>query len=323
MWHRPAGSSCASAHGDHSGTQLRRSHRRYSASGSGSDAGGPRVIRDSLRVSPDGLTFTFKVTQSLIRGSIRRGVAITSLSSRGWVDEEIDTVGYEHQEYEHPEVIISLVDRPMNRDRAAHRPRDWPDTSLRQRPGGPAGRVRGRPARQRRRRRRRRDDLPQPSRPHGGRVMTTTSTPQPVPDATTPGSPAIAGRGVHPAQSRRRAFPARRTPRPHGAICQRPGRSRRRRPRLGRGVRLHLQPVEEEGRGAGHGRSGIRRRAAAAQHGYDGGVPDGSAARRWRLLGGRNRAGHMELRFRAGLWGPVRGSLRPRLWHPAVRRGGG
>jgi hypothetical protein len=79
-----------------------------------SDAGGPRVIRDSLRVSDDGLTITFKVTQRLIRGSIKRGVAITSLSSRGWVDEEIDTVGYEHLEHEHPEVTITLVDRPIN-----------------------------------------------------------------------------------------------------------------------------------------------------------------------------------------------------------------
>jgi hypothetical protein len=74
-----------------------------------SDAGGPRVIRDSLHMSDDGLTITFNVTRPLIRGSVKRGVAITSLSSRGWVDEEIDTVGYKNQE-----VTITLVDRPIN-----------------------------------------------------------------------------------------------------------------------------------------------------------------------------------------------------------------
>jgi hypothetical protein len=74
-----------------------------------SDAGGPRVIRDSLDVSEDGLTIRFNVTRPLISGSVRRAVSITSLSSQGWVDEEIDTVTHENLE-----VTITLVHRPVN-----------------------------------------------------------------------------------------------------------------------------------------------------------------------------------------------------------------
>jgi hypothetical protein len=73
------------------------------------DAGGPRVVRDSLDVSEDGLTITFTVTRQLIIESVIRAVSITSLSSQGWLDEEIDTVTHENLE-----VTITLVRRPTN-----------------------------------------------------------------------------------------------------------------------------------------------------------------------------------------------------------------
>lgn len=73
------------------------------------DADGPRVIRESLDVSEDGLTIRFNVTRPLISGSVRSAVSITSLSSQGWVDEEIDTVTHENLS-----VTITLVQRPMN-----------------------------------------------------------------------------------------------------------------------------------------------------------------------------------------------------------------
>jgi hypothetical protein len=75
------------------------------------DAGGPRVIRDSVSLSEDGRALSFNVTAPLIPGSVRRAIAITSLSSRGWVDEDIDSIQYGPDDLA---VIISLADRPIN-----------------------------------------------------------------------------------------------------------------------------------------------------------------------------------------------------------------
>jgi hypothetical protein len=75
------------------------------------DAGGPRVIRDSVVLSDDGRTLLFQVTAPLIPGSVRRAIAITSLSARGWVDEDIDTIRYDPEDLA---VVVSLADRPIN-----------------------------------------------------------------------------------------------------------------------------------------------------------------------------------------------------------------
>lgn len=75
------------------------------------DAGGPRVIRDSIALSDDGRTLVFNVTEPLIPGSVRRAIAITSLSSRGWVDEDIDAIRYDPESLT---VVVSLADRPIN-----------------------------------------------------------------------------------------------------------------------------------------------------------------------------------------------------------------
>jgi hypothetical protein len=79
--------------------------------GQNGDAGGPRVIRDSVALSGDGRTLAFNVTAPLVPGSVRRAIAITSLSARGWVDEDIDAIRYDADDLA---VIISLADRPIN-----------------------------------------------------------------------------------------------------------------------------------------------------------------------------------------------------------------
>ena len=51
------------------------------------------------------------MTAALNPGSLRRAVQITSLSQRGWVDEDIDAVRYEADP---PAIVIELADRPVN-----------------------------------------------------------------------------------------------------------------------------------------------------------------------------------------------------------------
>jgi hypothetical protein len=75
------------------------------------DAGGPRVIRDSVELSDDGRTLVFNVTAPLIPGSVRRAINITSLSARGWVDEDVDAIRYDPEDLA---VIVNLADRPIN-----------------------------------------------------------------------------------------------------------------------------------------------------------------------------------------------------------------
>jgi hypothetical protein len=63
--------------------------------GSEPDAGGPRVVRQSVHW-PDANRLTFKVTSPLLEGSLRdHPVVVTSLSERGWVREDIERIGYD------------------------------------------------------------------------------------------------------------------------------------------------------------------------------------------------------------------------------------
>lgn len=72
------------------------------------DAGGPRVCR--VEWSEDETECVIHLTTPLNPGSAgRRAVRITSLSQRGWVDEDIDTVHY------HPggtRLLVTLADAP-------------------------------------------------------------------------------------------------------------------------------------------------------------------------------------------------------------------
>jgi hypothetical protein len=75
------------------------------------DAGGPRVFADGVSWSEDELTVTIPVSAPLVPGSLRHAVAVTSLSPRGWVEEDLAGVGYDPQL---PAIVVSMVDRPTN-----------------------------------------------------------------------------------------------------------------------------------------------------------------------------------------------------------------
>ena len=63
------------------------------------DAGGPRVIPQSVWWADDASRLSFKVTSSLVRStlSLREppSLLVTSLSDRGWVPEDVDRVEYD------------------------------------------------------------------------------------------------------------------------------------------------------------------------------------------------------------------------------------
>jgi hypothetical protein len=75
------------------------------------DAGGPRVLGDDVRWSPDERLCHLPVSAPLNPGSLRRAVRITSLSRRGWVDEDIEAVRYDRDA---PALVVELADRPVN-----------------------------------------------------------------------------------------------------------------------------------------------------------------------------------------------------------------
>jgi hypothetical protein len=62
----------------------------------GQDAGGPRVVRDSVYWEDDGSTIVFNVTTPLMPGSLSRNpVTVSSLGSGGWDREDIDELSYD------------------------------------------------------------------------------------------------------------------------------------------------------------------------------------------------------------------------------------
>ncbi|HJQ02661.1 MAG TPA: hypothetical protein VJ851_13760 [Jatrophihabitans sp.] len=79
--------------------------------GPGDDAGGPRVFADGVSWSEDELTVVIPVSAPLLPGSLRHAVTLTSLSARGWVEEDLSGIGYDP---ELPAIVVSLVDRPTN-----------------------------------------------------------------------------------------------------------------------------------------------------------------------------------------------------------------
>ncbi|MFL6164105.1 MAG: hypothetical protein ACJ74U_18035 [Jatrophihabitantaceae bacterium] len=77
----------------------------------------PEVVDVGPRVAPpvvwseDGRRLLVPVTAALVPGSVRRAVEITSLSDRGWVDEDIESIRYEP---DGPAIVVHLADRPIN-----------------------------------------------------------------------------------------------------------------------------------------------------------------------------------------------------------------
>jgi len=59
--------------------------------------------------SEDGTTIRIAVTADLVPGSVKRAVKLTSLSDRGWVDEDI------YQTHHEPGyLVVELADPPAN-----------------------------------------------------------------------------------------------------------------------------------------------------------------------------------------------------------------
>jgi hypothetical protein len=75
------------------------------------DAGGPRVDAENVRLSDDGSQIVVPVDGSLFAGSVRRAITVTSLSVRGWVDEDIHTVRYDPSG---SVIVVEMADRPVN-----------------------------------------------------------------------------------------------------------------------------------------------------------------------------------------------------------------
>ena len=51
------------------------------------------------------------VTGALVVGSIRRAVTVHSLSARGWVEEDVESVRYDTEE---SHLVVRLATRPVN-----------------------------------------------------------------------------------------------------------------------------------------------------------------------------------------------------------------
>lgn len=72
------------------------------------DAGGPRVVPPA-QWSENGTTIRIAVTADLAPGSVKRAVQLTSLSDRGWVDEDAYQV-----QYDAGYLVVELADPPVN-----------------------------------------------------------------------------------------------------------------------------------------------------------------------------------------------------------------
>jgi hypothetical protein len=79
------------------------------------DAGGPRVVPQSVWWADDASRLTFKVTSSLVRSTLSLRdpdpVVVTSLSDRGWVAEDLERVSYDDST---KTVTVTFHDPPAN-----------------------------------------------------------------------------------------------------------------------------------------------------------------------------------------------------------------
>jgi hypothetical protein len=72
---------------------------------------GPRVYADDVTWDEKNRCYRVPVSDDLVAGSVRRAVTITSLSARGWVDEDVESVRYDPQERR---IVVELANRPVN-----------------------------------------------------------------------------------------------------------------------------------------------------------------------------------------------------------------
>jgi hypothetical protein len=74
-------------------------------------AEGPRVHADRVRWDDAEQSYLVPVTGVLAAGSVRRAVTVHSLSARGWVEEDVESV---HFEAEESHLVVRLAGRPLN-----------------------------------------------------------------------------------------------------------------------------------------------------------------------------------------------------------------
>ncbi len=72
---------------------------------------GPRVYADEVVWDERSHSYHVPVSGELVAGSVRRAVTVTSLSARGWVEEDVESVRYDAPGQR---IVVQLVARPMN-----------------------------------------------------------------------------------------------------------------------------------------------------------------------------------------------------------------
>ena len=72
---------------------------------------GPRVHADQVSWDEEERCYRVPVTGALVVGSIRRAVTVHSLSARGWVEEDVESVRYDTEE---SHLVVRLATRPVN-----------------------------------------------------------------------------------------------------------------------------------------------------------------------------------------------------------------
>ncbi len=72
---------------------------------------GPRVHVDDVRWDEDEGCYLVPVSGELVAGSVRRAVTVTSLSARGWVEEDVEAVRYDP---DRRRIVVRMAARPQN-----------------------------------------------------------------------------------------------------------------------------------------------------------------------------------------------------------------
>ena len=72
---------------------------------------GPRVHGDDVRWDEDEGCYLVPVSGELVAGSVRRAVTVTSLSARGWVEEDVEAVRYDA---DGRRIVVRMAARPQN-----------------------------------------------------------------------------------------------------------------------------------------------------------------------------------------------------------------
>ena len=72
---------------------------------------GPRVHADDVFWDDDARSYLVPVSAHLVAGSVRRAVMVTSLSARGWIEEDVESVRYDP---ENTRIVVRMAARPQN-----------------------------------------------------------------------------------------------------------------------------------------------------------------------------------------------------------------